>query len=396
MRKTVNYGLSLYDVNDKMTITAEEDSLNANMEIIDKTLKEKATIKELSDYVDEHKEELKGQDGDSGTDGVGISTINVSTNGELTVTLTNETVLELGNIKGPQGEPGEQGIQGEKGDSGEQGPQGETGNDGESVMITDVVENTEDDGYSTITFSDGNTVNIKNGSKGSQGEPGENGQDGTSVTIDSVTESDEDGGKNIVAFSNGMTIAIKNGTKGTQGDKGDKGDTGDAGKDGTSITITSTIESTEDSGKNVVTFSNGQTLTVKNGSKGSNGIGITSVEQTTTSTEDDGNNVITVTLSDETTSTFSVKNGSKGSKGDAFTYNDFTPEQLDSLKGSNGLSVKSATAQYVNENSTPTLKFTFTMSDDSTLPVNVDLTQFKQEIINEINAQYVNVSEVGQ
>lgn len=42
MRKTTNYGLALYDKEDKMSITAEENSLNANMELIDKTLKEKA------------------------------------------------------------------------------------------------------------------------------------------------------------------------------------------------------------------------------------------------------------------------------------------------------------------------------------------------------------------
>lgn len=40
MRKTSNYNLSLYDKEDKMSITAEEDSLNANMEIIDSKLKE--------------------------------------------------------------------------------------------------------------------------------------------------------------------------------------------------------------------------------------------------------------------------------------------------------------------------------------------------------------------
>ena len=43
MRKTTNYGLSLYDKEDKMIITANENSLNANMEIIDNVLKEKAT-----------------------------------------------------------------------------------------------------------------------------------------------------------------------------------------------------------------------------------------------------------------------------------------------------------------------------------------------------------------
>ena len=40
MRKTSNYGLALYDKEDKMNITAEENSLNANMQIIDSKLKE--------------------------------------------------------------------------------------------------------------------------------------------------------------------------------------------------------------------------------------------------------------------------------------------------------------------------------------------------------------------
>lgn len=53
------------------------------------------------------------------------------------------------------------------------------------------------------------------------------------------------------------------------------------------------------------------------GENGADGVGVSSVEQTTTSTADDGNNVITVTLSNGTTSTFTVQNGSKGSKGDS-------------------------------------------------------------------------------
>ena len=40
MRKTNNYSLSLYDKEDKFDITSSENSLNANMEIIDNTLKE--------------------------------------------------------------------------------------------------------------------------------------------------------------------------------------------------------------------------------------------------------------------------------------------------------------------------------------------------------------------
>lgn len=50
---------------------------------------------------------------------------------------------------------------------------------------------------------------------------GSNGKDGTSVTVNSVSESTADGGSNVVTFSDGKTLTIKNGTKGSKGDKGD-------------------------------------------------------------------------------------------------------------------------------------------------------------------------------
>lgn len=53
MRKTTNYGLALYDKEDKMNITSEENSLNHNMEIIDSALKEKATEKYVNDKIAE-------------------------------------------------------------------------------------------------------------------------------------------------------------------------------------------------------------------------------------------------------------------------------------------------------------------------------------------------------
>lgn len=53
------------------------------------------------------------------------------------------------------------------------------------------------------------------------------------------------------------------------------------------------------------------------GEKGNDGVGISTVKQTTTSSSDGGTNVITVTKTDGSTSTFSVKNGSKGSTGAA-------------------------------------------------------------------------------
>lgn len=121
------------------------------------------------------------------------------------------------------------------------------------------------------------TVTDKNGTQSVQIEDGEDGDDGTSVTVKSVSESTADGGSNVVTFSDGKTITIKNGSKGSTGADGAKGDKGD---------------------------------------QGVAGVGIKSVTQTTTSSADGGSNVITVTKTDNTTSTFTVKNGSKGSKGD--------------------------------------------------------------------------------
>ena len=61
------------------------------------------------------------------------------------------------------------------------------------------------------------------------------------------------------------------GKDGEKGDKGDKGDTGSPGVAGTSVTVKSVSESAADGGSNVVTFSDGKTVTIKNGSKGSTG-----------------------------------------------------------------------------------------------------------------------------
>lgn len=123
------------------------------------------------------------------------------------------------------------------------------------------------------------------------------GEDGVSVvSVRQTTTSSADGGSNVitVTLSNGQTstFTVKNGSKGSQGDKGDrglqgerglqgvkgdtgaqgaKGDTGAKGADGTSVTVSSVSESTANGGSNVVTFSDGKRLTVKNGTQGAKG-----------------------------------------------------------------------------------------------------------------------------
>lgn len=50
------------------------------------------------------------------------------------------------------------------------------------------------------------------------------GGSGTSVTVKNVFESTASGGTNVIEFSDGNKVNIKNGINGKDGDKGDKGD----------------------------------------------------------------------------------------------------------------------------------------------------------------------------
>lgn len=68
--------------------------------------------------------------------------------------------------------------------------------------------------------------------RGEQGEKGEDGEDGASITVSSVSESTEDGGTNVVTFSDGKKLNVKNGSKGSKGDTGATGETGPQGPKG--------------------------------------------------------------------------------------------------------------------------------------------------------------------
>ena len=115
------------------------------------------------------------------------------------------------------------------------------------------------DTYS-IKYTDGSSdvFNVRHGKDGAQGSPGTPGVSPT-VSVSSIT-----GGHRI-------TIRDAGGTEHVDVMDGAAGSPGAAGKDGASVTVASVDESTADGGSNVVTFSDGKTLTIKNGSKGSPG-----------------------------------------------------------------------------------------------------------------------------
>ena len=117
---------------------------------------------------------------------------------------------------------------------------GGSGAPGVGIVSVEQTETSAADGGTnvvTVTLSDGKTATfqVKNGSKGSSGDAGKDGadgKDGTSVTVKSVNESTADGGINVITFSDGKTINIKNGSQGSAGKDGTNGKDGAAGKDG--------------------------------------------------------------------------------------------------------------------------------------------------------------------
>lgn len=293
-----------------------------------------ALTKAMSDYADAKENLGTGGGGDStggggtgtnGKDGVGIKNVvqtikSSEDNGinEVTVNLTNGTSYAFEVENGSGGSDGEDGFSplvnvskvgkittititdkngtktatikdGEDGSGG--GGEGGGGADGEDgIGIASIVQtnkSTEDNGINvmTITLTDGSThvFEVQNGSKGSQGiqgvpgekgetgatgATGENGKDGTSVTVTKVSESSVDGGSNIVTFSDGKTLTVKNGSKGSQGEKGDKGDKGDTG-DAYTLTasdktaIANQVKSSLTTETWTFTLANGSTVTKK-------------------------------------------------------------------------------------------------------------------------------------
>ena len=134
--------------------------------------------------------------------------------------------------QGPKGDTGETGPQGPKGDTGEQGEPGKDGANGKDGSNGVSATHSWNGTVLTVTSASGTSSADLKGAKGDKGDTGSAGKDGTSVTVKSVSESTADGGSNVVTFSDGKTLTVKNGSKGSTGDKGDKGDKGDDGSTG--------------------------------------------------------------------------------------------------------------------------------------------------------------------
>lgn len=207
--------------------------------------------------------------GDTGDTGVGVKSVVIDEDGKLIITLTDDSVLDLGKVTG------------EKGDT------GATGVGVKSVTI-------DEDGNLIITLTD-DTVHNAGKVNASNGENGRNGADGVGI-------------ENAVVDENGnLIITLSDGTVHNLGKvTGEKGDAGKDGQDGSNGNGIQSAEIDAD-GNLIITFTDGVVTNLgkivgtdgkngtdgkdgKDGVDGKNGIGIKGCR-----IDDNGNLILTLT-----------------------------------------------------------------------------------------------------
>ena len=264
-----------------------------------------------------------------GTDGkdakiLSINVESIAAGATPSATVSNTPAGAIISMKIPKGDPGSPGKDGAAGEDGSDGfsPTVGISKSGKVTTVTVVDKNgaksaTINDGADgvsathswngttlTVTSASGtSSANLKGdkGDKGDsiKGDPGDDGADGQrghgflKVTTTPTSYTTTTGGKTPIKRMSLSTIkseakvdevlvgdqichsyylynvyyldATYAYMDKSQSIRGATGSAGSAGKDGTSVTITSVVESEESGGENVVTFSDGKALTVRNG-----------------------------------------------------------------------------------------------------------------------------------
>lgn len=237
------------------------------------------------------------------------------------------------NVKGERGEKGEQGVKGEtgaRGERGEQGPQGLQGLRGEKGDKGDAFK------YTDFTAAQLAALKGPKGDIGLQGPRGEQGPKG-----DTGLQGPQ-GERGLRGLQGATGATGPQGERGPQGATGPQGPKGDKGEQGTGVTIKGRYDSLAalmaahpkgnegDAymvGTSLYTWSGSAWIDCGNiqgpkGDKGDTGPqGLRGVQGEKGATGERG---------------ATGPQGAKGDKGDAFTYADFTQEQLAALKGPKG------------------------------------------------------------
>ena len=284
----------------------------------------------------------QGDKGDTGDTGVGVKSVVISENGNLIITLTDDTVIDLGKVTG------------DKGSQGDKGDQGETGATGVGVKSVTIDEN----GNLVITLTDDTVHNAGKitGDKGNQGDKGDKGDTGaTGVGVKSVTI-DENG--NLIITLTDDTVYNAGKVTGNNGDKGETGATGVGVKsvaidENGNLVITLTDDTVHNLGK--VTGAKGdkgdQGDKGDKGDKGDAGVGVKDA------VVDENGNLI-ITLTDGTVYNLGNVTGAKGDKGDAGKDGQDGQNGQDGSNGSNGLNGTGIQSAHIDADGNLIITFT--------------------------------------
>lgn len=308
-----------------------------------------------SDFTEEQLASLKGEKGDPGPQGETGPQGDTGPQGPKGDTGEQGPKGDKGDAgeRGPQGYPGVQGERGLKGDTGAQGPQGETGPQGE--------KGDKGEAFTYADFTEEQLASLK----GERGDPGETGPQGpkgdkgdtgagfkilgyfaTVEALSAAVIAPEIGNAYGVGASDPYDIYIYDATNGwvnngpLQGAKGEKGDKGDP-----FVYSDFTIEQLAalkgekgdkgDTGPQGIQGEKGDTG--PQGPAGADGYTpVKGVDYFDGAQGPKGDKGDTGETGPQGPKGDTGEQGPKGDKGDAFTYADFTSEQLAALKGEKG------------------------------------------------------------
>ena len=187
---------------------------------------------------------------------------------------------------------------------------------------TDGRDGEKGDKGDAFTYEDFTEEQLESLKQGPIGPPGASGSDGVGIqSVEQTTTSSSDGGSNVITVTktdgSKSTFTVKNGSKGSQGEKGDtgaQGPKGDKGDTGAGFRILGYYDTL------------GQLTEAVTGPQDGDAYGVG-----TAAPYD-----IYIYDAEKGWVNNGPIQGAKGDKGDAFTYADFTEEQLAALKGEKG------------------------------------------------------------
>lgn len=189
---------------------------------------------------------------------VGIKTASFNNNGELVLTLSDDTNVNLGKAVGVDGKDGVNGINGKDGANGQDGKNGSDGKDG--IGITDVDINGS--GELVLSFSDKKTVNLGK-VVGTSGMNGLSAYEIAVITGKTTATSEAEWIESLKGAKGDTGAQGPKGKDGAQGPKGDTGATGATGPQGNPGT-----PGKDGVGIDNITLSNGvMTITLTNSEK---------------------------------------------------------------------------------------------------------------------------------